>query len=348
MKRSFTRRSRGSAAALAFVGVIPLIAAFGGVAVDSMHVNDARGALQRATDAAALAGAQDLANYASAPLPTSATSVSSSNEEPLNYALQLASMNAVDGPIGLWQGSNRTVTATLRYDSTLGGVATRPNRCDVQGSIFIRSIFAQVFGNFGQTVSTTSSAGIQAINTLDSYLPLLVSWVDPDMGGNKLKDVINNSTIPYTIHIKDNKVSNSVWIPTSNKIAKQMIDYLGDPVNNPKPSPDDYPSYSIGDEIKSSNGIKSAGTDFAPLAGKNVGILVTEDAVSGYLAKGQPVHKVYAFVGMHIISYDNDNKGNGYSLTGYLYPITGIGDLDPQGPKNPNVWTFPFQARLIQ
>ena len=46
MKRKANSRNRGSVALLAFIAVVPLVAAIGGFAVDCMHVNDAKGALQ--------------------------------------------------------------------------------------------------------------------------------------------------------------------------------------------------------------------------------------------------------------------------------------------------------------
>jgi len=358
MKRGkLAARNRGSVATLAFVAVVPLLAAFGGIAVDSMHYNDAMGELQRATDAAALAGAEDLNNYIGSK-NTTASSVSSTNEEPVNFALDVATMNAVDGPIGLWQSSNRTVNATIRYDSKLSGPANRPNRCDVSGQIFIRSLFAKMFGNFGQTVSTTSSAGYTALNTLPIYMPLLVSWVDPDPSGDILSSMGPGST--YTVEIKQSgksssnnsnngKSNNSVWIWNNNQIDIEAIKHIANPSTNPF-NPADIPPESIGDYIKSDNGQKSAGQDFGDLLGKDVGFIVTGDSVANdILAQGQPVHQIIGFVGMHVTGFDASPGNNGYSLTGTLEPLPASGSYVSTAPATgvTNGINL-YQAKLIQ
>jgi hypothetical protein len=183
MKRKRCRRSnQGSLAALAFVALIPLVAAIGGFAVDCMHVNDGKGELQRATDAAALGGALDLVNYAGTGAVTAQTT-SNSNCEPVNVALQVASMNAADGAQGVYTSApiNRTVRATIWNSANgIGGTIdtnnNRPDRCTVDATIQINSIFAKMFGNFSQTINTHSVAGqANKVNTLLTYFPILVS-----------------------------------------------------------------------------------------------------------------------------------------------------------------------------
>lgn len=346
MKRRPSRRNRGSVAALAFVGVIPLIAAFGGLAVDSMHVNDARGALQRATDAAALAGAEYMNDYAGSKA-TTATSVGDGNELPVNYALQVASMNAVDGPLGLWQGSNRTISATIRHDASLGGVATQPNRCDVTGSIYIRSIFAQIFGNFGQTVTASSSAGIAPVNKPVAFAPLLVSWTDPDPNSKVLRDTIAGTE--YTVIIKDmgDKISNAIWIDSSAKTVNELIDYLAG--NGPRPSYDALPDYKIGDTVKASNGEKGGvGKNLDKLTGKDLVFLITDDNGIGVTAVRKPEHIITRIVGMTDVRVDATPGRDGFSITGKLYPVVVGGESDPSAGPNPVTTFAPFQVRLIQ
>lgn len=343
MKRRQYSRKKGSVAALGFVAVVPLVAALTAFGVDCMHVNDASGELQRATDAAALAGSEDLGNYVGNKALT-AQSVSSANEEPVNFALSTASLNAVDGPLGLWQGGQRSVSATIRYDSTLAGPVNRPNRCDVTGTIQIKSVFAQVFGNFSQTVTTNSSAGLTSLNTLYSFAPLLVSEKDPDPSGRRLKDLAIDSI--YTVGIKSNDSSNSVWILNSNQDDIDAIMHIADPENNPG---NNVPAYSIGDVIKSDNGQKSAGQYFDKLVGKDVPFLVTNDSVDGdYLAKGQPVHTVVGFMVLHVTGYDNKGGKDGYSLTGNLRPVSFAGGYDPTKGTGTITTFAPFLSRLIQ
>jgi hypothetical protein len=348
-----TRRNQGSAAALAFVAVVPLVAAIGGFAVDCMHFNDAKGELQRATDAAALGGAQDLQKYNGTGIPASASSYSATNSEPLNFALATAAMNAVDGPIGLWSSSNRTINATIRYDSKFPGSATWPNRCDVVTSIHINSLFEKVIGNFGQTVNAKASAAMYPVTTVTTPMPLLISQDDTDPNGRTLLNTGAGGTL--TIIIKDNASSNAVWIFNSNKDDQALINHIIDPTQYPtipiKPvTLNDHTlnDIEINDIIKSDNGTKSAGTLFDQLVGRDIILLVTDASVaSDYTAKGIPQRKVIGFIGMHVVSADNTNKGNGYSLTGTLQPVSAIGTSTP-GVNNPFTGFAPYIARLIE
>jgi hypothetical protein len=350
--RLHSRRNQGSAAALAFVAVVPLVAAIGGFAVDCMHVNDAKGELQRATDAAALSGAQDLQNYNKTGIPATATSYSASNSEPLNFALAVAAMNAVDGPIGLWSSSNRNISTTIRYDSNFPGSPTWPNRCDVATSMRISSLFARLIGNFGQNVSARASAAMYPVSTVTTPMPLLVSQDDTDPNGKTILNTPAGGTL--TIIIKDNASSNAVWIFNSNKDDQALLNHIIDPTKYPdvpiKPvTINDHTlnDVEINDIIKSDNGTKSAGALFDQLIGHDIILLVTDASVaSDYTAKGIPQRKVIGFIGMHVTGYDNTNKGNGYSLTGILQPVSAIGTSG--GISNPFTGFAPYIARLIE
>jgi Flp pilus assembly protein TadG len=345
LKRTVMKRNRGSVAALAFVAVVPLVAGIGAVAVDSMHFNDARGALQRATDAAALAGAQDLGNYIGTKNKTG-TTVDPVNEEPVNYALELARMNAVDGAVGLWNNSNRSVKATIRFDATLGGggVATQPNRCDVTASVFIRSIFAQIFGNFGQTVNSASSAGFLSVNRVSGYAPMLVSWNDPDRDKLPLRTAVTGNTYTVTIKEMGNKISNAVWIDEKTPELIKLENYIAGLPGATRP---DLPTYSIGDTVKTSNGEKgSVGQNLTVLEGKDLIFLVTDDNGDGLTAVGRPVHVITRMIGLSNARIDSTPGKDGYSITGELFPVV-QGTYDPGAPANP-VSFGPVQVRLIQ
>lgn len=337
------RSQKGSTAALAFIALLPLIGLLGGFAVDCMHVNDAHGELQRALDAAALAGAHDLGNFDGSK-STSAQTVSDGNEEPVNHALQVASLNAVDGPSGIWHSGDRTVTASIVYDPNFPGPANRPNRCNVSGSIGLKSIFAQMFGNYGQSVNATASAALTSLTTLYSFMPLLVSINDLDPDNRKLEDqVVGNE---FTVQVKGNDYSNSVWILNSNKDCLAQLNHIADPATYPAV---EMPPLSVGDFVKSDNGKKSAGKIFDKLIGKDVAFVVTDDAVNNdYLAKGQPVHKIIGFMVLHVTSTDTQPGANGYSMTGILKPVAMNGAFSTTVPA-PQITTFaPFLARLVQ
>jgi Flp pilus assembly protein TadG len=352
--RLHSRRNQGSAAALAFVAVVPLVAAIGGFAVDCMHFNDAKGELQRATDAAALGGAQDLQSYNGTGIPASASSYSAANNEPLNFALATAAMNAVDGPIGLWSSSNRSITATIRYDSNFPGTPTWPNRCDVATSVHINSLFERIIGNFGQNVNARASASMFPVTTVTTPAPLLVSIKDFDQNGHSVQSPGPGNTL--TINIKDNESSNAVWIFNNNTLDEDLLNHLIDPVKYPTLplTPVTVNDHTIGgveinDIIKSDNGTKSAGKLFDQLVGKDIILLVTDASYSdnNYTAKGTPVRTVIGFIGMHVSAADNTNKGNGYSLTGTLKPVSAIGTSN-SGLTNPFTGFAPYIARLIE
>ncbi len=336
------RRNNGATAALAFVAIVPLVAALGGFAVDAMHFNDAAGALQRACDAAALAGAQNLGSYSSGKA-VSGTSVSTGNNDSVNYALEVAQLNAVDGSIGLWSNGDRSITATIRYDSSLSGPNTNPNRCDVTASIGIKSLFTKIFGNYSQTVSTSASAGLTPLNKLYSYLPMIVSYVNPDENGKKLNGLSLGDT--FVINIKNKSAGNTVWLYNNTGDNIDAIEHIVDPVTYPGNS---EAALAIGDTIQSNNGQKSVGKIFDQLYGKDVALAVTEDNVDkDYLSKGQPSHKISYFVGFHITGYDNNSKGDGYSLTGTIISTPNAGGYDPSGTTN-NVTGSVYLAKLIQ
>jgi Flp pilus assembly protein TadG len=170
-------RAKGSILALAFVAMVPLVAALGGYAVDVMHVNAERLALQRATDAAALAGANDVINYTGS-LAASATAQSGGNEEMINWALGMAQCNPVDGRACMTAGAD-TIRASAvvasgaspNYNiSTSVSAGNPPNACQVIGSMRFRSLLLTIFGNFFGS-SPTSFSTLATTSSLAGYLP---------------------------------------------------------------------------------------------------------------------------------------------------------------------------------
>jgi hypothetical protein len=309
-------RGKGSVATLAFVAMLPLVAALGGFAVDCMHVNDAKGELQRATDAAALAGAEDLKNYngSNPNLKSTASSVDlANNQEPVNFALQVAQLNAVDGPVGLWQNANRSVTATIRYDATLPGPTNIPNRCDVTGSIQTQSIFAQIFGNFGQSVGTSSSAGLQVANTVYNYVPLLVSVQDSNSLGNALQNQAAGATFRVDVKV------NSIWAINDNNTLTKIIAALA---GGTFPGSSLEPAVSVGGQITSDNGVKSAGQDFGNLV-ITPPITVIFPVTGDSVGTGQPKHTVTGFFAMQVTSAGTSPPD--YYLSGTIVPVSTFG-----------------------
>jgi hypothetical protein len=190
MKRKRIKRNQGSVAALAFVALVPLVGCIGGFAVDCMHVNDEKGACQRATDAAAIGGGLDLPNWKDGKA-NSNWQISAGNCLPVNSGLKIASMNAVDGD-GLAQATSapapREITVSVRKgDGTTLDRTNPPNQCVVDAKVRVSSLlFSLMHNNFGgQTINTHSVAGSgPPANTLLTYFPLLLSYLEADSYGD--------------------------------------------------------------------------------------------------------------------------------------------------------------------
>jgi hypothetical protein len=252
----------------------------------------------------------------------------------------VGALNAVDGPLGLWTGSTRTLTATILDDTTdtflaqLPGGA--PNRCNVSGQIYIHSLFAKIFGNFGQNINTFSSAAMLPIKTLGSPLILLVSNVDQDPSGKVLKNLTFGST--FTVQIK----TDSLWIANPDNTDKTIINNIADPANA---VPVTLPPMSIGDYIKVDNGLKSAGQLFDSLKGHTIFFAVTNDSANNpVLGQGQPVHQIIGFMGLYVTG--DTTKNPNPSLTGTLVSAGIVNGL-PSG-SSPGSTLGPFLVRLIQ
>lgn len=320
------RSRNGSIAFLAITALLPCLALICAIGADLMHVDDATGQLQRATDAAALAGANYLDYYVGG-LAKSGTMINSANEPPVNYALIASQLNTVEGAAAYTNGDDRTVTVTIRFDPTYGP-GPNPNRCDVTETFHLKSVLSQVFANFGQDITTTASAAIgQVVDQMGAgFMPILVSTTQSDPSGRILKNASKGTQ--YTVQIK----GNSIWVYNPNPVDKAIIDSIGDPANYP---PVAEAPITIGDMIDSDNGVKSAGKDFGLLVGKTVVFPVTAD----FVGSGPPKHKVIGFFGLKIQSYTNKNPDP--SLTGTITAAVGPGVYSGHG-QDSDFSSIPF------
>lgn len=310
-------RPRGSVVTVALVALVPLLGAIGAVAVDLMHNNDAIGALQRSTDAGALAGAQDLSTYKGAPLKSTATVADSSspgsNEDAVNVALSVAKLNIADGhSVYTDVVPNAKVTATLSPTPS-------PSQCTVDATLPINSLLAKLFGNFGQTITAHSVAGLgPPVDKMGGFMPVLPSYSEKDPSGKVLSAATAGST--YTVEIK----TNALWIYNPNVTDIEALNGIINPLSNSL----NEPAIAIGDIIKSDNGIKSAGTLFPQLVGKTVFFPITSDSVG----TGTPSHPVIGFIAMKITSANGKNPNP--SVTGIIVPLVGPGTNTGRGQNN--------------
>jgi hypothetical protein len=355
IKNRTSSRNRGSVAALAFIGCVPLIAAIGGVSVDSMHFNDARGALQRATDAAALTGIEYMSSFTGTKKWDSpASSQDPQWEDNINYALAVASMNGVDGD-GVYThngGLQRSVSVELKADSTLPGYDTTgktPNKCVANGTVHVRSLFAHFFGNFGQTVQTHSVAGMIVSNVFSKYAPILVSWTDQRP---VLKDTPYGTW--FTIDIKDipDATANGRWIMNNQaKLGAYIRMIAGQPGKGDSKYDGTYPVYHVGSGLDGTPGVdtsnaKGPGKDLELLEGMDLPVLVSygnDDVFPKGNPKDLPIIRVVGMKNIHI----TPKSGNqGFLIQGYIYPLNG-GVFDPNFKPNPSP-AGPYITRLIE
>jgi Flp pilus assembly protein TadG len=369
MKRKRCRRSdHGSLAALAFVALVPLVAAIGGFAVDCMHVNDGKGELQRATDAAALGGALDLVNYAGTGAVTAQT-VSNSNSEPVNVALQVGSMNAADGAQGVYTSApiSRTVTATIWNSANgIGGKLdtnnNRPDRCTVDATIQINSIFAKMFGNFSQTINTHSVAGqANKVNSLLTFFPILVSTTLGDAYG----DGALGATPVKGQLINFNTRGNSAWFnglpgaggaSTIQDIAMAMINHQPVPAGDEGPviSGNNY-DYNHG-TMDSTEAAIAAALQGAAAPGTVVYFPLSADPISG---TGSPKGKITGFISVLVppgpwtaaggAMFDNVSTPHTLRITGtVLGPIIVNGTTNSSGGTPATGQDGVYTVHLIQ
>jgi hypothetical protein len=239
MSRSI-KRNRGSVAALAFVALVPLIGCIGGFAVDCMHFADQKGALQRATDAAALAGALSLYKWKWG--KTNSNSVTGAgNADGVNRALEVAAASGVDSD-GLYQlPPTRTVLATLQYQGNPGAVSStqRPDQCQVDGMVVVKSLlFSLMHNNFGgQSTTTHSVAGSGVvIDTLVTYFPMVVGKSKTDSYGDPALDSV---PIGGTFKFNTRKVAgiegNAAWTMGGSGHGESDFDAVAQDLLNGNP-----------------------------------------------------------------------------------------------------------------
>jgi Flp pilus assembly protein TadG len=152
------RNQRGSLGTLLLALIIPILFGIGAFGLDMAHYSAVKGELQKAVDAAALAGAASLV------------------EEPdqcENHALSVAEMNTADGrPVSNLSDSTTVTVEVMPCSDTEVGYVT------VTANMAIRHMFAPIFGREWDIVTTSSRAGTYGTLTqiaADHAFPLAVS-----------------------------------------------------------------------------------------------------------------------------------------------------------------------------
>lgn len=213
-KRACLRSQRGGFTTLAFVGLIPLLIALAAFGIEFKHQQTAQQQLQKATDAAALAGAEMLWSDGTYDINSNTYTPDSGNTVVTQKALAVAQLNIAEGepvsnntpgctinvgvesptlpvippPIMLpppaLQGLGITNLPALPLNQvqalfapTQGGTT---GTVTVTASMEVKNFFAGIFGHQTDTVTAVSKAGSSgpAYTVYAGQLfPLAVSWL---------------------------------------------------------------------------------------------------------------------------------------------------------------------------
>ncbi len=302
------RNNSGAFASLAFIALLPIMGAIGAFAVDCMHFDSTKGELQKAVDAAALAGASKLYQYLEAGGPAIATQT----------AETIARLNSSDGRPVDGALADCDVTVTFPVVPTVNELT---GQCKVVASMQIKSIWAHVIGSAGQTVTCTALAGLShASDTAlaGALFPLLISLTEPGPDGVALK------TLTVGQQIKADWKSNLAWTAfkthNANDVRDQMLNYR-------KPGPLSSPKVKLGSDIDMTNGVQA--TNINALKTSWIGKVIVMPVINGKI-QGSSDKPVVGFVAFRIDSMgagaDDDDKK---TITGTIVKA----DLYGTGPE---------------
>lgn len=268
------RTKKGSLAALAFIGLMPLLVAIGAFAVDFMHYNSTRAELQKACDAAALAGALEVWQYDK---PTAGAGAANCEAA----ARAVAAMNPVDGRVvqdgadsDPW-GHTTTVTVQFPQSTTI----TTWKNCLVSARMHIRGLFSKIIQNWTQQVDVSALAGpAGASDTAVGLFPLAIEIGQNDMNGKKLTDYVQDEEMMM------NWSTNLYWTAfTSHNESdvRAMEEYWMDPSNGTQP-----PGVKLGQALDTTNGTQAKSIQMLPnFIGKVIALPIVDGGVlKGYMA----------------------------------------------------------------
>ncbi len=177
--RSQRRGERGQTILLVAVSMIALLA-MAALAIDVVTFYVARTEIQRAADAAALAGAKAIADSGLTSLPTGDSNFASGQVQTLAQSMATAAINAVLSS-NLVGGSAPTLVGTPTFNfSTGAGQATAINNPTVKVTLQqpnLPTFFAKIFGR--NAVSVQVSATAEAYNPANMPSPYLFTPIAP-------------------------------------------------------------------------------------------------------------------------------------------------------------------------
>lgn len=215
------RSNKGSLAAVGMLSIVGLAVAFGAFGLDVSHAVATREQLQLATDAGALAGAKNFVKTAAPFTPNSFDS-----DLAMRDALIVTAANSADGrPVSV-SDANTQVAVTCN-------IATSPYSVTVTATRRVNNIFAKLFGNDGQEITTTSTAAAwRDLKTLhpNQALNLAVSldWSPPN-GPQQGRSLQSYGTNPigqkFVVDMNSQQGKNSAWIKNWGAFGSPSLDF---------------------------------------------------------------------------------------------------------------------------
>ncbi|MBI4533790.1 MAG: hypothetical protein HY711_07560 [Candidatus Melainabacteria bacterium] len=321
LKLQVSRAPKGSLGAVLFGIVLFAILGIGAFALDFAHVLTVQSELQNATDAAALAGAQDLTTNFDNVVPR---------------ALQVASSNRADGKAV----SNQSPGAIITVNPIPPNLPLDTGSVTVTASMSIRHMLAPIFGRTVDTLVSQSTAGSSgSLNRLGSNqaFPLAVSLDavprNNNIDGQPLYSRQLGDTVDF--YINSQQVKNASFTSftecssNANYIKGAVAQSLGlEPVQ-----PGFIPSIQVGDSININNGVVgqkhlARSPQFEALTSQPILILPVITGTPPYNQSRQ----VVGFIGVRVTTVTiNQSGGEVETITGTLVRQLARGRGGPTG-----------------
>ena len=275
-------------------------------AADLQHITSVRAQLQNATDAAALAGAQDLW-----------FNIDKAQAD----ALSIANSNVVDGKrLSVdTPGTSIDVVVTPPAGVTPGSV-----KCTA--TVAVNHLFGPILGRYTDDITVTSVAGTSgSLYTLaaNQAFPLAISLdMVPQLKGGATDKALKACNVgdTFTIYIGSQGVKNGGFTGfKENASAHNINAEIDQALGITKPSDDTIPSMSLGDPINLTNGVDGQ----KRLAKDPYISLLTDKVLVMPVVLGDPAmnksRAIVGFIGFQVKSVVN-NSGPGLveSITGTL------------------------------
>lgn len=269
------RDNHGSVFALAFVGMVPLLIALAAFGVDTLHYSAVQAEVQRACDAGALAGAQDLYEYFQNP------------NGPPQVAIAVAGMNESEGQM-TQDIANVNISASVETPPTNDGGGTV--RCNM--TVPYNNLLAAVFGANRTTISCTALAGAQGTGNVaatGSLFPLAISMgIKAGQDNEALQDKQVGDTIYLEWH------NNIEWTGFKSHNARDVRDYITNYMQPGSGNPS--PPVPINSAINVTHGVQATNIAYMEqLLDKKI-IYMPVIADSGSLGPGD--YNVLGFIGL--------------------------------------------------